>query len=326
MGARWSINIGLLLMATACSASSASSASPKSSAGPPSTASAAPSPSSTGAGLPLSGRILFSAGAPHAEDVHVVNVDGSGVQKLTTDPAAEFDPAWSPDGSMVAYRHQPGDDSTTEIWLMNADGSNPHALTENDVADWGPCWTPDGRVSWNSAVNASPGFHLWVSNADGSDQHSLGDVLVEYPAWSTDGSKVAFMAQEPGASGSNPDYNIFVMNADETDLQRLTDIPGEDGWPAWSPDGTRIVFASARDDTGTMLGPMLHLYVMNADGSDQHLLIDAFGQFADWSPDGSAIIFSPGLNLVTPAGASLGSIPLRGVSGDPEFADWAPVP
>jgi Tol biopolymer transport system component len=288
---------------------------------------ASPSAAFPSTSLSATRRIAFSAGAPHAEDIYVVNVDVSGLQQLTTDPAAEFDPAWSPDSTKVAYRYQPGDDQTTEIWVVNADGSNAHPVTENEVADWGPCWTPDGRVSWNSAVGVGGGgFHLWVANPDGSDQHSLGDVLVEYPAWSPDGSRVAFMAQEPDASGSNPDYNIWVMNADETDPQRLTDTPGEDGWPAWSPDGMSIVFASARDDTGGSLGPLLHLYLMNVDGSDQRLLIDAFGQFADWSPDGATIVFSPGLNLVTPSGASLGAIPLSGIPGDVLFADWAPAP
>jgi len=322
---RWSIGIGLGLLLAACTESS--SPTPPASATTPATASASPSVALPSASLSATGRIVFSAGAPHAEDIYVVNVDGSGLQQLTTDPAAQFDPAWSPDGTLIAYRHQPGDDLTTEIWVMNADGSSPHAITTNEVADWGPCWTADGRVSWNSAVDvAGAGFHLWVANADGSDQHSLGDVVIEYPAWSPDGSRVAFMAQEPGASGSNPDYNIWVMHADATDLQRLTDTPGEDGWPAWSPDGTMIVFASTRDDTGGSLGPLQHLYVMNADGSDQRLLIDAFGQFADWSPDGSTIVFSPGLNLVTPAGVPLGTVPLSGVPGDALFADWAPAP
>jgi Tol biopolymer transport system component len=318
---RWSIGIGLLLLSAACSASPSLAPS----AG---TAASAPASASQAAGsLTATGRIAFSAGAPHAEDVYVVNLDGSGLQQLTSDPAAEFDPAWSPDAARIAYRHQTGDDRTTEIWVMNADGSNPHAITENDVADWGPSWTADGRVSWNSAIDvAFGGFHLWVADADGTNQHSLGDVLIEYPAWSPDGSRVAFMAQEPGASGSNPDYNIWVMNADETNPVRLTDTPGSDGWPAWSPDGTMIVFSSGRDDDGSSLGPIHHLYLMNADGTDQHLLIDAFGQFADWSPDGSAIVFSPHLNLVSPSGVSLGSISVSGLASEAEFADWAPVP
>lgn len=323
---RWFI-IGLSFLLAACAASPSPHPPASNPAGAATGASASPSVALPSSSLSVAGKIAFSAGAPHAEDVYIVKVDGSGLQRLTSDPAADFDPAWSPDGTQVAYRHQPGDDRTTEIWVVNADGSNPHAITENDVADWGPTWTPDGRVSWNSAIGvAGGGFHLWVANADGTDQHSLGDVIIEYPAWSADGSKVAFMAQEPGASGSNPDYNIWVMNADETDPRRLTDSPGEDGWPAWSPDGREIVFSSARDDTGATLGPLQHLYLMNADGSDQRLLIDAFGQFADWSPDGAAIVFSPGLNLVTPSGTSLGPIPVSGVSGDIMFADWAPAP
>jgi TolB protein len=173
---------------------------------------------------------------------------------------------------------------------MDDDGSNSHAITRNDVAD------------------------------------SLGDAVVEYPAWSPDGTRVAYMAQEPGASGSNPDYNIWVMNADESNPRRLTNRPGEDGWPAWSPDGRMIVFASARDDAGASLGPVMHLYLMEADGSSQRLLIDTFGQFADWSPDGGTIVFSPGLNLVTPTGKSHDSISLSGLESEAEFADWAPVP
>jgi Tol biopolymer transport system component len=329
MALRWSVGIGLVLAAVGC-AQGSTPAPPGSAAGSATGSASTPgsvSASVPQAGLPPVGRIAFSAGAPHAEDIYVVNLDGSGLQRLTSDPAAEFDPAWSPDATQIAYRHQSGDDDTTEIYVMNADGSHAHAITDNDVPDWGPGWTPDGDVSWNSGLDVvGGGFHLWVSSADGSVQHALGTVVVEYPAWSPDGSRVAYMAQEPGASGSNPDYNIWVMNADETEARRLTDTPGSDGWPAWSPDGTMIVFASTRDDTGTSLGPVQHLYLMNADGSDQRLLIDTFGQFADWSPDGSAIVFSPDLNLVSPTGVSLGSIAVSGLGSEAEFADWAPLP
>jgi Tol biopolymer transport system component len=79
------------------------------------------------------------------------------------------------------------------------------------------------------------------------------------------------------------------MNADGTDVTRLTDAPGEDGWPAWSPDGPRIVFSSARDDcsisrakdcrsTGDM-GPWEDAWIMDADGTDQHRLTKEFAQF-----------------------------------------------
>lgn len=79
-----------------------------------------------------------------------------------------------------------------------------------------------------------------MEDPDGTGLHLIpADIYVEYPALSTDGTKIAFMSQEPSASGNDPDYNIYVMNADGTGITRLTDTPGEDGFPSWSRTATR---------------------------------------------------------------------------------------
>src|SRR6266511_1713409 len=100
------------------------------------------------------------------------------------------------------------------------------------------------------------------------------DVWFEYPAWSPDGTRIAFMGQTPEGTEN---YEIYVMNADGTGRRRLTDSPASDGFPSWSPDGTKIAFTSTRDDcsmseasdckTTGDIGPYHTLYVMNADGS-----------------------------------------------------------
>jgi TolB protein len=286
----------------------------------------------------LHGRIVFSAGTPLHEDVYMINADGKGLTRVTRDPAADFDPTWSPDGAQIAYRHQAGPHTTqTDIFVTAADGGEPTDLTMSPgVSDWGPAWSPDGaQIAWNSMRDdpRSGVLHGFVMNPDGSEVRRITDeIWVEYPAWSPDGSKIAFMAQEPGASGLDPDYNIYVMNADGSGITKLTDAPGTEGFPAWSPDGTQIGFSSTQDDCSNTsdpeclstgdIGPFYALFVMDTDGSRQTRLTDLFVQFMDWSPDGRFIVFNgqDGLNVIKADGSALTTIPI-GVQ-DPSFPDW----
>ena len=282
----------------------------------------------------LKGRIAFSGGPPHAEDVYTISADGTGLTHVTSDPAADFDPTWSPDATRIAYRHQPGDDLTADVYVIDTDRSGARNLTKSDgvgVADWGPAWSPDGReIAWNSDRGSPGTFRGYLMRPDGSNVRPLGaDVWVEYPAWSPDGTKLAFMAQTPEGTEN---YEIYTAKVDGTDLRRLTNSPGSDGWPAWSPDGQQIVFASVRDDcafshapgckrTGD-IGPYYSVYVMNTDGSQQRRVSDVFGQIADWSPDGRYIVFGGqnGLSIVRANGSDLTTLP-TGVSSS-GFPDW----
>jgi Tol biopolymer transport system component len=283
----------------------------------------------------LLGTIAFSAGPPHAEDIYVIDADGSGLRQVTTDPAADFDPTWSPDRARIAYRHQAEDDTSTDIVVIDADGSNVQVLTRNEgVADWGPAWSPDGStITFNSDRDTPGRLRGFLMDVGSGDVSRIGgDVWVEYPAWSPDGSQLAFMAQTPEGTQN---YEIFVMDSDGTNVRRLTDSPGDDGWPSWSPDGKKILFSSIRDDcaysdapdckTTGDIGPYHTLYVMNADGSDQTLVSDAFGQIADWSPDGRFIVFEDfegrsGLDVIRVDGSGLTTIPIPVPNAG--FPDW----
>lgn len=185
----------------------------------------------------LTGRIAFSAGAPNAEDVYVVSADGSGVDRVTSEPAAEFDPSWAPDGARVAYRHQTSVDwDTTEIYVSQIDGTGAHNISHNEgPPDWGPTWSPDGStIGWNTVRSSVSGFRFGLADPSGASFRLVDPgVWVEYPAWSPDGTKIAFMAQTPEGTEN---YEIFVMDADGTNPLRLTDSRGPDGWPTWSPE------------------------------------------------------------------------------------------
>src|SRR6266545_456985 len=195
----------------------------------------------------LKGRIAFSAGPPHAEDVYIVAANGSRLVQLTHDGVSEFDPSWSPDGDRIAYRRQPGDDDTTEIYVAAADGKAAHDVSGNDdTADWGPAWSPRGDwIAWNAARKARfGGFDLGLVRPDGSRLHLVKPgIHVEYPAWSPDGRRIAFMSQ---VAAEGLQYDIFVIDADGSHIRRLTTSPATDGFPSWSPDGTTIAFSSTR--------------------------------------------------------------------------------
>lgn len=136
--------------------------------------------------------------------------------------------------------------------------------------------------------------------------------------------RIAFHSDRAG------EIDIYVMNADGSDVQRLTDAPGRDFEPAWSPDGSTIVFSSDRDDPENA-----HLYLMDADGANQRRLItgledDQVG--ARWSPDGQYILFHsnpqvdglPRFDIfrVRADGSELTN--LTNTSGNNFMADWSP--
>jgi Tol biopolymer transport system component len=333
--------VGITTLILAACTSSGATSGPGSSL-PSGSRTAPPGATSSGIGSidlsSLRGRIAFSAGTPLHEDVYVIDASGKQLTRVTRDPAADFDPTWSPDGAQIAYRHQAGPYTTqTDIFVTAADGGEPTDLTmSRGVSDWGPAWSSDGSlIAWNSMRDAprSGVLHGFVMHPDGSGIRRITDeIWVEYPAWSPDGTMVAFMAQEPGTSGFDPDYNIYVMNADGSGVIKLTDGPGTEGFPAWSPDGTQIAFSSTQDDCSNSddpgclstgdIGPFYAPFVMNADGSGQMRLTDTFAQSMDWSPDGRFIVFNgrDGLNVISADGSAFTTIPIA--LQDPSFPDW----
>jgi TolB protein len=265
---------------------------------------------SRGSASTPSAELAFGAG----DQIYVMRADGSGRTRLTDARSRRASglPAWSPDGSKIAFVREVSPGGRGQVWMMQADGGNPHPVTRRPARnseESTPAWSPNGRRLTFARIRYGTRrltTKLIVADADGAHESVLVRVIskdrlrfVSAPAWSPDGRRILFTRTtldrhyyfKPSLEGVNPDGT-----------GRRTLAGNADGG-SWSPDGSQIAFASVRDHNGSNCGSDEcswngEIYVMNADGSRRRRLTASKGddERPAWSPDGQHIAFQSNRN------------------------------
>ena len=248
-------------------------------------------------------RIAFMSHRDGNPEIYVMDEDGGNQRRLTNHPKNDLSPSWSPNGKRIVFISErdghvdPRGWTTYEIYVMDPDGMNPQNLTNDPSDDRDPSWSPDGRhivFSSDRDNDRDHNIEIYMMNADGGNLQRLTNNLTEDedPAWSPDGKRIVFSARRDGHVENKFGITdeIYVMDADGGNEQRLTENRNNDWDPVWSPDGKRIAFMS--DRKGDFVN--FDIYVMDADGGNLQNLTNRRGWDGSpsWSPDGNRIAFN----------------------------------
>ena len=282
------------------------------------------------------GKIVFVSNRDGNDEIYTCNADGSNVTRLTNDPVADGMPVWSPDGAHIVFCKFNVYPYCGNIYIMNADGSNVRQLTFTGDAAY-PSWSPDGtKIAFTDMIDET--VNGWVStikivnSSNGSvliQTGLYGASVIPSPAWSPDGTKIAFDSDWNGWDFVSDIFTICPNGGNRSLLtsQLFNDY---DYWkPAWSPNGSKLsvtIFPMGYQG-GTISAA--HIGVMNPDGTGLTVIVTGnMGDYnvetrTSWSPDGERILFTSwdtnntkNIKWVASNGSSSGTIITNGWDAD----------
>jgi Tol biopolymer transport system component len=204
--------------------------------------------------------VAFSASSITAADIMIVEIRDFSTVNITADTDAVFiAPTWLSDSQHVVFTSP--DISSSGLWVARREGSGVERIVARYVDMF--AGSPVQNIlafAMGDFSATDEGLDIYLVNQDGSSPVDLTQDLVQFensPAWSPDGSQIAFQALS-----SSQNHDIWVINADGSGLIQLTTSDSDEVWPIWSPDGRRLTFTSNRDDKAD-------IWAMNADGTNQ---------------------------------------------------------
>lgn len=172
-------------------------------------------------------------------DIYISDMDGSNFKRITFTESSKRIFGWSPDGTKIAYLSESSNEPTG-IYTVNVDGTDNQRISPEEGYDSRASWSPDGSMFVSDSLDQNGDDQVYLMGSDGDDRRPLSMPTCIYPAFSPDGTQVAFICSKA----------IHVIETSATDLKskELYKANTYIYHLAWSPDGTKISFGMNTTD------------------------------------------------------------------------------
>ncbi len=234
--------------------------------------------------------IIFSSDRnPHRGNfqIYIMDSNGDNQKQLTSSSGDNTSPSWSLNNQEIVFSSNRS--GTWQIYKMSKDGAGQTALTDTSEDNNYPAWSPDGqKIAFASLRDGH--WEIYIMNSDGTEQKRITDssqgiyrincdgspstvtetspAHSKNPSWSADGKTIIFEGGYDNGYQFCQDWDIFAINPDGTNIQRIYMFDTDETNPSWAEEDNLFAFTSAALNEGN------DIFVRSIDGSYQTKLLE----------------------------------------------------
>jgi TolB protein len=260
-------------------------------------------------------KIVFVSDRDGNDELYMMDFDGQNQTRLTFNTIRDYTPAWSADGTKIAYTSYKN--LNAGLYMLDLEAGKVSPVSTRGT-NFSPSFSPDGKkLAFCSSMDGNT--EIYVANVDGKNIKRLtfNEAIDASPSWSPTSREITFISDRSGLGQPQ----VYIMDAEGSNVRRVSFGGTYHDAPAWSPTGDRIVYVSRVEN-------IFDLYVLNLRSSQIVKLTEsnARNESPSWSSDGRHIVFTSNLSgllqlyAIDYDGANLRRLTSQ---GNNKLADWS---